>query len=118
MFGGRVYVNGGYFGGMYGFNGSNGNQFWFVGIFLQFDEWTPAVDGSRAYAYLGSSLTMQPVSTSRSSWTIRTATASRASSPIRMFEWDGWSMNQVAGSSAGAGEVLAIDRGVRSSPAA
>ena len=49
---GRVYVNGGYYGGMYGFNGVNGDQIWFAGL-PSYDQWTPAVDGTRAYAYVG-----------------------------------------------------------------
>ena len=52
VYNGKVYVNGGYFGGMYGFNGSNGEQLWFTEL-PQDDEWTPAVDATRAYAYLG-----------------------------------------------------------------
>lgn len=48
---GKVYVNGGYYGGMYGFDGTSGEQLWFAGL-PQIDKWTPAVDGMRAYAYV------------------------------------------------------------------
>ena len=116
---GRVYVNGGYYGGMYGFNGSNGNQ-----VLVRQRSLTastsgrPRSTGSRAYTYLAA-LTMHPVSTSRSSWTVRTATAGRASSPIRSSSGMARSMHQVAGSIGGAGEnPCHRPSGRESSPAA
>jgi hypothetical protein len=51
-----VYVNGGYYGGMYSFSALNGTRNWFHGL-AQYDQWTPAVDSSYAYAYLGGTLT-------------------------------------------------------------
>lgn len=49
---GVVYVNGGYYGGMYAFDGTSGAQLWFNGL-MQYDTWTPAVDAEHAYAYVG-----------------------------------------------------------------
>ncbi len=43
---------GGYFGGMYAFGSATGTQRWFVDA-GQFDQWTPAVDNGRVYAYSG-----------------------------------------------------------------
>ncbi len=49
---GKIYVNGGYYGGMYCFDAFDGSQQWFMGL-PQYDEWTPAVDEDYAYAYVG-----------------------------------------------------------------
>jgi putative pyrroloquinoline-quinone binding quinoprotein len=46
----KVYVSGGFGGGMYGFEGFSGNQLWFSQV-LSRDISTPAVIGNRAYAY-------------------------------------------------------------------
>ncbi len=51
---GDVYINGGYYGGMYSFDGAKGKQNWFYSGLPQVDGWTPAVDEKWAYAYLGS----------------------------------------------------------------
>ena len=45
-YGGNIYINGGYYGGMYSFNGSSGSQNWFANV-PQYDGWTPAMAGSR-----------------------------------------------------------------------
>lgn len=50
---GKVYVNGGYYGGMYGFDAFSGSSMWFL-VLPQYDQWTPAVSGGLAYAYVGS----------------------------------------------------------------
>ncbi len=103
--GGKVYVNSGYYGGMYGFNGTNGDQLWFTGL-PQYDQWTPAVDATRAYAYVGDyapglyikklidGTDWEPV----------------AFIPDPDFEWNGWSMNSAPVLSAN-GNVLAIHDG-------
>ncbi|MGO9019675.1 MAG: PQQ-binding-like beta-propeller repeat protein [Syntrophobacteraceae bacterium] len=49
---GKVYIQGGEYGGMYSFDGTTGMQDWFYGL-PQFWLWTPAVDESLAYAYVG-----------------------------------------------------------------
>ena len=53
LFNGNVYVDGGYYGGMYSFNATNGTQNWF-GYVAQYDGWTPAVDSNYCYAFTGS----------------------------------------------------------------
>lgn len=50
---GSVYINGGYYGGMYSFDGAKGKQNWFYSGLPQTDNWTPAVDEKWAYTYLG-----------------------------------------------------------------
>jgi len=49
---GKAYINGGFAGGMYGFEAYSGDDLWFVGL-PQVDQWTPAVDAATAYAYVG-----------------------------------------------------------------
>lgn len=51
---GTVYIDGGAYGGMYSFNGKNGQENWFYSGLPQVDGWTPAVDENWAYTYLGS----------------------------------------------------------------
>lgn len=51
---GTVYINGGYYGGMYSFNGKNGHENWFYSGLPQTDGWTPAADEKWAYSYIGS----------------------------------------------------------------
>jgi hypothetical protein len=47
-----LYMDGGTYGGMYSFNGKTGAQNWFDTL-NQYDQWTPAVDATFAYAYIG-----------------------------------------------------------------
>jgi large repetitive protein len=48
---GSAWVNGGSYGGMYGFNLSDGSERFFKSL-SQVDQWAPAYDGSRLYAVL------------------------------------------------------------------
>lgn len=57
IFDGVVYINGGYYGGMYAFDAFSGEQLWFRAL-AQYDEWTPAVDANHAYAYAGSTFSV------------------------------------------------------------
>ncbi|TMP39002.1 PQQ-binding-like beta-propeller repeat protein [Pseudoalteromonas rubra] len=52
-----VYMAGGYYGGMYAFNGSTGNQLWFKDL-SHYDKFTPAISGDYAIAYTGPELTV------------------------------------------------------------
>lgn len=49
-FDGDVYMAGGYYGGVYAFDGNTGDQNWFAGG-PQYDEFTPAVDENHVYAF-------------------------------------------------------------------
>lgn len=51
IYDGSVYVNGGYYGGMYGFDAFSGEQQWFRGL-RQDDNWTPAVEAQYAYSFV------------------------------------------------------------------
>ena len=101
-FQGSIYMNGGYYGGAYSINATNGGQNWFAGL-PQYDQWTPAVDEQFVYAYLGDyspGLYVMNRTTGSLAFTI--------SDP--KFDWNGWSMHEapVIGSS---NDILAIHDG-------
>jgi outer membrane protein assembly factor BamB len=77
-----VYVNGGYYGGMYAFDALNGQQLWFDSL-AQYDQWTPAVNADAVYAYVGGKLTVADKSTGSILYEIADPG----------FSWGGWSMN-------------------------
>jgi outer membrane protein assembly factor BamB len=101
-FDGKVYINGGYYGGSYSFDGQDGTRLWFTGL-PQYDEWTPAVDDSYVYAYVGEY--------SPALYVLNRATGTQAFSiPDPNFDWSGWSMN-LAPVLGGQDNVLAIHNG-------
>lgn len=96
-----VYVAGGYYGGMYGFN-SDGTQRWFREL-NQYDQFVPAVKNGFVYAYTGSyqpKLTVTDTATGTIAYEIADPG----------FVWNGWSMN-VAPTLGGASNVLATNGG-------
>ena len=96
---GKVFVDGGYYGGMYGFDAFSGAQNWFNSSLPQYDGWTPALDDSNAYAHLGDYAPGLYVVS-------RTTGILRFSIIDPSFSWNGWSM---AGSPVvcGNGDVIA-----------
>lgn len=52
---GKVFVNGGYYGGMYGYDAFDGDQLWFVDL-AQYDGWTPAYSQGAVYSCVGGRL--------------------------------------------------------------
>jgi outer membrane protein assembly factor BamB len=98
--GGTAYINGGYYGGMYAFDATDGTQRWFFSGLAQYDEWTPAVDADYAYAYVGGILS----AVSRTTGTL----AFEIDDP--KFVWPGWSMG-LAPTLGGLGDVIAIQAG-------
>jgi putative pyrroloquinoline-quinone binding quinoprotein len=102
LFDGKVYVDGGYYGGMYGFDALSGRNLWFLGL-EQYDEWTPAVDDAYAYSYVGE---YRP-----GLYVVNRADGTLAFQiPDLNFEWDGWSM-RAAPVLGGRSNVLAIHDG-------
>ncbi len=85
IFDGKVYVNGGSYGGMYAFDAFTGAQLWFTDL-PQYDEWTPAVDDNYVYAYVGD-------------YSPALYVADRMTGAIAFkiddqnFDWNGWSMD-------------------------
>lgn len=64
---GRVFINGGQYGGMLAYNAFNGVQQWFTPL-PQFDLWTPAVFEDVAYAFAGGALSAHDVPTGAKLW--------------------------------------------------
>jgi outer membrane protein assembly factor BamB len=82
---GKVYINGGYYGGAYGFDAFTGAEQWFTGL-PQYDEWTPAIDGDLVYCYVGE---YQP-----GLYVLQRATGAVVDMiPDPNFDWNGWSMD-------------------------
>ncbi len=77
-----VYVNGGAYGGMYAFGASNGGQRWFNSSLAQEDGWTPAVDGSYAYAYLNGVLSVVNRTSGTTAFTINGPSSYGVSVPV------------------------------------
>jgi outer membrane protein assembly factor BamB len=87
---GNVYVDGGYYGGMYSFNGTTGQQNWFAHV-PQYDGWTPAIDETYAYTYVGSGST-SPVKGVFMMVNLSTGTTA-ASVVDPVYNWTGYTMN-------------------------
>ena len=85
IFDGKVYLNGGYYGGAYGFDALTGLEQWFLPL-PQYDQWTPAIDGDLVYCYVGE-YTPGLYILDRASGALQTMI------PDPNFQWDGWSMN-------------------------
>lgn len=100
---GVIYVNAGYYGGMYAFDQTSGAQLWANTSLPQYDTWAPAVDETYAYAYLGEyepGLYILDRSTGVTAFMI----------PDTQFSWNGWSMRQ-APVLLSDGRVLAVNNG-------
>lgn len=99
---GDVYVNGGYYGGAYRFDGLDGTERWAAGL-PQYDGWTPAVDDAYVYAYVGNSapgLYVLDRQTGVQAFMI----------PDLNFQWNGWTMS-VAPVLTTDGDVIATHDG-------
>jgi outer membrane protein assembly factor BamB len=96
---GAVYVNGGSYGGMYSFDAATGRQRWFAQL-AQYDEWTPAVDETYAYAYVGGTLSALDKATGIAAFTIDDPD----------FDWLGWSM-QLAPVLGGQDDAIVVHDG-------
>lgn len=64
-----VYVNGGSYGGVYGYNRASGAQLFFQGL-RQYDNWTPAYHDGVVYTYVGGVFTAHHPSTGAAQWTL------------------------------------------------
>jgi hypothetical protein len=85
VYDGGVYVDGGYYGGMYALDAFSGTRRWFASL-PQYDEWTPGVAGDYAYAYVGEYAPGLYVFDRRTG-------AEQAFIADPDFDWNGWSMN-------------------------
>jgi outer membrane protein assembly factor BamB len=90
IYDGKVYFNGGYYGGMYAYDAFTGARIWFREL-NQYDEWTPAVDEQYAYAYLGDSCS--GCNNAGLNIVDRQTGALLTRITDSGFDWHGWSMD-------------------------
>jgi hypothetical protein len=81
---GKVWVNGGYYGGMYGFRQSDGVQLFFTGL-EQYDEWTPTYYAGRVYSWVAGHMRAHSESTGVEQWSLNLG-----------WNWAGWSMGRTS----------------------
>jgi hypothetical protein len=93
--GNAVYMNGGYYGGLYGFNLTTGAQLFFNSSLEQYDEWSPAYDNNTVYTFVSGNLRAHDPLTGVIQWT-RNVT----------WNWAGWSMK--SSPVIGAGMIYVI----------
>lgn len=93
---GQVWVNGGYYGGMYGFDAATGDTLFYQGALAQYDQWTPAYADGVLYSYVDGHLRAHDPNTGAIVWTVDVG-----------WRWDGWSMNTVAVLGDGVAFVIA-----------
>lgn len=102
VYDGNVYVNGGYYGGMYAFDAFTGANLWFADL-PQYDQFTPAVDEEHVYAYVGEyAPALYVVDRETGSPVYQIADPN--------FDWNGWSMN-LAPVLGGMDDIIAVHDG-------
>lgn len=77
-----VYINGGYYGGLYAFSEQSGAQVFFNGALEQYDEWSPAYFNGSVYSFVEGSLRAHDPLTGTVQWTTSVT-----------WDWAGWSMH-------------------------
>ncbi len=104
VFGGMVYAQGGYYGGLYAFDAESGSERWFSGL-ANYDEWSPAVDEAFVYAYLGDD------EEGAGLFVLRRQGGTLAAALVDLgFEWTGWSM-ETSPLLGAAGAVFVVQGG-------
>ncbi len=85
-----IYVNGGYYGGLYGFNPSTGAQLFFNGNLDQYDEWTPTLHEDGAYTFVTGKLRRHDKASGSILWSLNFG-----------WNWSGYDMNRTTAASNG-----------------
>ncbi len=93
---GNVFVNGGSYGGWFGFDLKSGKKLWF-GRLAQYDGWTPCLYRGVAYAAVGGVITANDPGTGTELWKTKLPA-----------QWSGWT---AAGAIVAAGKRLYITAG-------
>jgi large repetitive protein len=93
--GNSVYMNGGYYGGLYGFSTVDGSQLFFNNQLEQYDEWSPAYDNNTLYSFVAGKLRFHNPATGVIQQTVSVT-----------WNWAGWSM--MTSPVIGAGRIYVI----------
>ncbi|MES2438461.1 MAG: hypothetical protein V4584_05325 [Verrucomicrobiota bacterium] len=88
-----IWVNGGGYGGMYGFS-PTGTQTFFRGL-EQYDDWTPTVSNGRLYSWVAGLFQEHNPADGATLWSVNTG-----------WNWSGWSMNTVSAISGDSAVVI------------
>ena len=104
--GSNVFVNGGEYGGMYGFSATDGAQIFFNDSLGQYDSWTPAYFGGDLYSFVAGSFCAESPTTGTVLATVTTP-----------WNWDGYSMDTAPVFGASYGYVIAPPNLVAIDPA-
>lgn len=94
---GRIWIDGGSYGGMYGFNQTDGSQLFFKQL-AQYDQWTPTYYNEKVYSWVGGGLKQHAPDTGETLWSVDLG-----------WDWNGWSMWTVL--AADADHLFAIGSG-------
>lgn len=78
-----IYINGGGYGGFYGFN-HQGEELFFQRA-TQYDDWTPTVNLDRLYTWVAGHFAEQDPLSGEDLWSVTTD-----------WDWSGWSMNTIS----------------------
>ena len=111
VFGGSVWVDGGTYGGLYGFNTADGSQKFFNSSLDQYDEWTPTYYNGKIYTWIAGNFRAHDPAAGNILWTLNLG-----------WNWNGYSMNTVAAIDQGRAFVVgspnfyAIDLATHTSP--
>ncbi len=92
---GGVWIAGGTYGGLYGFNTSGGSQRFFNSSLEQYDEWTPTYYNGTIYTWVEGNFRAHDPTTGAILWTLDEG-----------WSWHGWSMQTVAAIDAGKAFVV------------
>jgi outer membrane protein assembly factor BamB len=93
---GKVFVDGGYYGGMYAFDATMGDTLFYQGALEQYDQWTPTYADGVLYTFIAGHLRAHDPSTGQILGTVDVG-----------WRWAGWSMNTVAVLGDGTAFVIA-----------
>jgi PQQ-like domain/Stigma-specific protein, Stig1 len=80
--GSTVYIDGGNYGGLYGFSTTDGSQLFFNSGVGQYDSWSPAVFQSNVYTFIAGKFGAHDPANGNTLWTVTTN-----------WTWTGYSMN-------------------------
>jgi outer membrane protein assembly factor BamB len=98
--GGQVFINGGYYGGMYGFDAANGSQAWYVNL-PQYDSWTPAYSQGVVYSYVAGVFTAHNPANGAGLWSLNLG-----------WDWNSWDMDRIAVVSGDMAYMTVITQGI------
>ena len=91
---GKVFINGGYYGGMYGFDQANGQELFFRPL-AQYDEWTPTFYGDELYSFVAGVFANHDQSS-----------GAMISDVDLGWSWSGWSMGRTSATAMGRAYVI------------